>query len=139
MPTLPNLSGTYDKPTNVARVASTDHDTMIPSATKPHSPAAGSRPMLRSAISHGVLAGAAGTVAHSAVMWLSQQVGQFRQPPQVIIDSVLPAAHCDGLRGGQRRVLAVTSHVGFGIGNGMLFAILHRRQGFRSATAFGLA
>src|SRR3954454_23421440 len=112
---------------------------MSPSPSTAHGPVAGSRPTLRSTISHGLLAGASGTAAHTAVMWLSQQVDQFRQPPQVIVDTVVAAVDADGRGRDQRRVLAATSHVAFGVANGILFSVLHRMRGFRGATAFGLA
>jgi hypothetical protein len=72
------------------------------------------------------------TCAHSAVMWLGQRLAQFRQPPQVIVDSAAAAISSNDRSAGtvrQRRGLALASHFVFGAGTGIVFAILRRRVG----------
>jgi hypothetical protein len=74
-------------------------------------------------------------------MWLFQQVARFRLPPQVIVDAAVPESRHGGpaLAEEHRQFLAVTSHVGFGLGNGIVLAIVHRAIGFRRPIALGVA
>jgi hypothetical protein len=88
----------------------------------------------RRVLVRGIVAGAAGTAAHSAVLWASQQVARFRQPPQAIVDSVAPIDDRE-----QRRALAMLSHIGFGLGNGVLLVLLHRTLGRPRTLPFALA
>ena len=90
----------------------------------------------------GALAGMIATCAHSVVMLFGQRLAQFRQPPQVIVDSATTIASNEPSAGTvrQHRGLALASHFAFGAGNGIVFAILRRRVGpARTSMAIGVS
>ncbi len=76
----------------------------------------------------GAAAGAAGTVAMSAVMLVGQRQGRLgKQPPEQITEAGLDAADADADEPTEH-ALATAAHLGFGAGAGAAFELLGLRK-----------
>lgn len=80
------------------------------------------------AILDGALGGALGTVTMSAVMLLAGKAGLMGEhPPDLIAGKLLDATGVDARSEAAQDALASVAHLGFGVGSGAVFAVLHRR------------